>query len=218
MNPPSLTTESNLFDAGLYGTRPVGFGSRPAVLVVDFQRAVTCSEYPLGRSPMVGEAVERTAALLDVTEALGIPAVACVQAYAPGLADKPLWKVPAPDEWIEGSAMVELDERIARPGLTVLVKKAPSMFFGTALASILTKLGVDTTIVTGATTSGCVRATVVDSFSHGFHTIVISDCVADQGVDEHLASLRDVDRRYADVLSQRLLLQRLASAPAPARA
>jgi maleamate amidohydrolase len=77
----------------------------------------------------------------------------------------------------------------------------PSAFFGTTLASYLTGARCDSVIVTGASTSGCVRATTVDSFSSGFRALVPEDCVGDQGHDAHLSNLRDVHRRYAEVTS-----------------
>ena len=80
-------------------------------------------------------------------------------------------------------------------------KSAPSMFFGTPLITFLTKARVDTVIVTGVATSGCVRATIVDSFSHGYRTMVPEECCGDMEEGPHHDNLRDVGRRYADVLT-----------------
>ena len=81
----------------------------------------------------------------------------------------------------------------------LLPKKWPSFFHGTPLISLLTAQQRDTVIVTGCTTSGCVRATAVDAFSYGFRTILPEDCIGDQGRDAHESNLRDVHRRYAEV-------------------
>jgi maleamate amidohydrolase len=190
----------DLYTEAGYRGRQVGFGSRPAVLVVDFQKAVTDPGSPMGRSPLVQSAVESTARLLGEARHAGLPVVSCVTAYRPDLKDRPAWKVASVDDWIEGSWLAQMDERVWREGDVLVTKKAPSIFFGTPVASILNREGVDTVIVTGANTSGCIRATVIDSFSYGFRTIVPRECVGDQGEEPHEANLLDVDRRYADVL------------------
>jgi maleamate amidohydrolase len=97
----------------------------------------------------------------------------------------------------------------------LLPKKWPSFYHGTPLHSLLTRAGVDTVVVTGCTTSGCVRATTVDSFSNGFRTLVPEDCVGDQGRDAHLANLRDVHRRYAEVTSADEVVAYLERLPRP---
>jgi maleamate amidohydrolase len=91
------------------------------------------------------------------------------------------------------------------------------MFNGTPLHSLLTALQRDTVVVTGCTTSGCVRATIVDSFSSGFRTLVPEDCVGDQGRDAHESNLRDVHRRYAEVTDSREAIAYLSSVRQPAR-
>ena len=101
---------------------------------------------------------------------------------------------------------------------TLLPKKWPSMFNGTPLHSLLTALQRDTVIVTGCTTSGCVRATTVDSFSNGFRTIVPEDCVGDQGRDAHESNLRDVHRRYAEVTNSQEVIAYLGTLRQPAYA
>jgi len=114
---------------------------------------------------------------------------------------------------------VAIDERIApEPGEHVIVKKHASAFFGTNLANMLRAAGVDTVIVTGCTTSGCVRATTVDSFSNGFRTIVPEDCVGDQGRDAHESNLRDVHRRYAEVTNSQEVVAYLGTLRQPAYA
>jgi nicotinamidase-related amidase len=88
-----------------------------------------------------------------------------------------------------------------RPGEVVIQKTKPSAFFGTPLASYLTGLGVDTVLVTGTTTSGCVRATVVDAFSNNFRTLVVEEAVFDRGDLPHKANLFDMHSKYADVIT-----------------
>jgi nicotinamidase-related amidase len=116
--------------------------------------------------------------------------------------------------------LVAVDSRLdPRPGEHVVVKTGASAFFGTALASYLASVGADTVIVTGATTSGCVRATVVDAVQHGYPTLVPSDCVADRAQGPHDASLFDINEKYGDVVdSDDVLayLTTLSEAEAPA--
>jgi nicotinamidase-related amidase len=123
--------------------------------------------------------------------------------YKEDMSDAGVWweKFPSIDTLKEGTRDTELDEALGRqPCETLIVKKYPSAFFGTPLVSHLVAAGVDTLIVTGATTSGCVRATVVDSLQYGFRTIVPEECVGDRAEAPHRANLFDMGAKYADVL------------------
>ncbi len=184
-----------------YGGRAVGFGSSPAVLVVDLQRAFTDSAFPMGRSAHVDRAVENTAVLLAQARRIGVPVAACNVGWS-SERDMPRWKAEGVyHDMFVGDAGLELDPRIADPRDFRFMKAAPSMFFGTPLTTFLTRAGVDTVLVCGATTSGCVRATIVDAFSHGYRVIVPEPCCGDQQEDAHFANLADVGRRYADVVT-----------------
>jgi maleamate amidohydrolase len=182
-----------------YGSFTIGGGRRPAVLVVDFQVAFTDPKYPLGGLPMIHAARDRTAGLLASARARGVPIAACYTAYG-SLADMPLWKVKAVrEEFFYGHPCTAMDPLIHHPGDFTYCKNAPSMFFQTPLISFLVRQNVDTVIVTGCTTSGCVRATVVDAFSYGFRVLVAEECCGDAEEGPHRDALRDVGRRYADV-------------------
>ena len=114
----------------------------------------------------------------------------------------PHWKVGAVGNLIAGSPETELDERIYEPNYDIEVRKtAPSIFFGTPVAPFMQKEGVETMIVTGCVTSGCVRASIIDSFSLGFRTVVPEDCVGDHDPVPHHQNLEDVGRRYADIVN-----------------
>lgn len=189
------------FVAAGYGERPIGFGLRPAVLVVDFQRAFTDPAFPMGRSDHVDRAVVNTATLLGHARRIGVPVVTCTVGWSSerGMAR---WKVGSVyRDMFVGDAGLELDPRVADPGDFTFMKGAPSMFFGTPLTTFLTRAAIDTVVICGATTSGCVRATVVDAFSYGYRVIVPEDCCGDQQEDAHRANLADVGRRYADVVT-----------------
>jgi maleamate amidohydrolase len=179
----------------------VGFGARPAVLVVDLVRGFTDP-----RSPLAGDLepqIEATNTLLGVARRGDVPVLFSTVAYDAGLQDAGVWirKVPSNHLLVEGSEWVEVDERLGRRDSEgVLVKKYASCFFGTDLASRLMSRRIDTLLVTGCTTSGCVRATVVDACSYGFHTIVVEEAVGDRAELPHQASLFDMDAKYGDVV------------------
>lgn len=183
-----------------YGLQEQGFGQKPAVLVVDFQRGFTDVEFPMGGASMVDAAVENTVGVMRAAKAAGLLVIACVVAFD-SHKGAPLWKVAPVLDLISGSPACELDPRIAaeKPDV-VLTKTAPSLFFGTPAGAILTRERVDTVIVTGCITSGCIRATVIDAFSLGFRVQVPKDCVGDHDAVAHEQNLADVARRYADII------------------
>lgn len=182
-----------------YGARSVGFGEKPALVVIDFQRGFTDPQFPMGSAPMVQSAVDNTVRLMRVAKQAGAPVIACVIAFD-AKAAAPRWKVDPVLDLISGTPACELDPRIAAENPdVVLAKTAPSLFFGTPAGAILTRERVDTVIVTGCITSGCVRASVIDAFSLGFRVQVAEDCVGDHDEVAHKQNLADVGRRYADL-------------------
>jgi maleamate amidohydrolase len=180
-----------------------GFPRRPALIVVDVNVGFTDPASPLvcDLEDVVG-AIEQ---LLDEGRRAGIPIVFTTVSY--GEADKAtaaafIDKVPALLTLEAGSRWVEIDPRIAPlPSEPVLNKLFASAFFGTPLTSLLAAAGCDGVIVTGASTSGCVRATVVDALQHGYRPIVPVKAVGDRNAAAHEANLRDIDAKYGDVVS-----------------
>ena len=207
----------DLYSVAGYGQRQVGFGQRPAVLVVDLQNAVTNPKAPMGRSPLVHAAVDELERLLPLAREAGAPIIFCNTAFQPDLRDRPPWKIAAIDDWILGTWAAEIDERLWRDGDVLVTKKAPSIFFGTPVVSVLTLNDVDTVILTGANTSGCIRAAAIDSFSYGYRTIVPRECVGDQGQEPHDANLLDIDRRYVDVVPLSVVLEYFEDLERPLR-
>lgn len=199
---------TGLYDLVGYGSRKIGFGRWPCVVVIDFQVGFTRPEYKTGRSTHIHRAVENTSKLLDKARAHGVPVASCNVSWA-SERDMAHWKVSElyQDMFI-GAPSIEMDSRVYDPSYDFnFVKAAPSMFFGTPLVTFLMKQNVDTVIVTGCVTSGCVRATINDSFSYGFRTIVPEDCVGDMDEGPHKANLLDVQRRYADVVQMSEVLE-----------
>ena len=192
---------SEIRHVGFHGT--VGLGRQPALIVVDVNRGFTDPASPLVCDlDGVVAAIRR---VLDVARAAGIPVVYTTVSYDEG--DKQtaaafIDKIPALLTLEAGTRWVEIDPRIApRDDEPVLNKLFASAFFGTALSSFLTANGSDSLIVTGASTSGCVRATVVDAIQHGYRPIVPREAVGDRNPDAHAANLYDIETKYGDVVS-----------------
>lgn len=185
-----------------YGADQIGFGERPAIAVVDFQTAFTEAKYPLGGAPLIDRAVTNTARLLDVARRCNVPVATCYTSYH-SKADMPYWKVKAVrEELTHDHPSTQLDERIYDPKYDVkMCKTGASIFFQTPIVPFFTKQNIDTVIVVGCVTSGCIRASVIDSFQWGYRTIVPEDGVGDHDDGPHQQNLRDVGRRYADISS-----------------
>jgi maleamate amidohydrolase len=180
----------------------ITLGSLPAVLVVDFSCGFTDPECALGSD--MTEAVEATKRLLDRARAKGLPVVFTTIGYGPSLKDGGLWlqKIPSLGDLQVGGRWVEIDPRLEpREDETIVLKKGASAFFGTNLPSILISQGVDSVILCGATTSGCIRATAIDLLQYGYPTLVPRECVADRAQAPHEANLFDIQAKYADVVS-----------------
>jgi nicotinamidase-related amidase len=189
----------------------VGFGSKPAVVVVDFIRGFTEPASSFGSDLDVE--VKAARELLNAARASDVPVIFSTIVYDPSLRDAGLWvrKITCNKHLVEGSEWTHVDSRLERqPGETLVSKKYASCFFGTDLMSQLQSLGVDTVLVVGTTTSGCVRATAVDACSLGLHTIVVEDAVGDRARLPHLAALFDIDSKYGDVVSLETALQHLS--------
>jgi maleamate amidohydrolase len=201
---------SDVYSAKSYGEHEIGFGDSIGILVVDFQRGFTEARFPMGGSDHVERAVTNTARLLEVARARRAPVASCYVAYAND-EEHPHWKVGAVTrELRRGSEAVELDPRIADHDYDYVFEKwGASAFFMTPLSSFFTRHKVDTVAVTGCVTSGCVRASVVDAFQFGFRTMLVADCSGDQEEGPHNDTLRDVGRRYADIVGADDVIRRL---------
>ena len=190
----------------------VGWGARPALLVIDLCRAYTEPGGPFAL-PDPGPAVAAMADLVAAARAGGHLVVWTAVRYAAGLADGGLFvhKVPALACFVEDAPgdWGALTLRPA-PGEPVVVKQYASAFFGTSLASTLTAAGIDTVVVAGVSTSGCVRATAVDALSSGFRPQVVRQACADRTPALHENNLADLDAKYADVIDLEEAVERLA--------
>lgn len=180
----------------------VTLGSRPAVLVVDFSRGFTDPECTMGSD--LTEEVEATTRVLAAAREKGLPIIFTTIGFEANLKDGSLWlqKAPGLAELQVGGKWVEIDPRLERgEDEVVILKKGASAFFGTNLPSILVSQNVDTIVLCGATTSGCIRATAVDLLQYGYPTLVPRECVGDRAQAPHEANLVDIQAKYADVVS-----------------
>jgi maleamate amidohydrolase len=191
----------------------VGLGRRPAVLVVDLQYGFTETANPLGGD--LDDVVAATASLLTVARRDGLPVAFTSVTFQESQLGRLVWlrKMPGLATLLEGSHWCEIDGRVKpEPGEPVFAKQAASAFFGTSLLSFLLSAGVDSLIVTGCVTSGCVRATVVDAVSWGFRTVVPAECVGDRAAGPHDSNIFDMDSKYADVDALDTVIDALGSA------
>ncbi len=197
-------------DQGIYQRQEfgqeAGIGNRIALVLVDFIEAFVDPEYFGGGN--IVEAVEHAHGLLDLARDLQWPIAHTRIVYSEDGVDAGAFsrKVPGLLALTEQSPLSRIVKPLApRPGELVIRKTQPSAFFGTGFATWLTWRQIDTLVVTGCTTSGCIRATVVDAVSHNLRVIIPSDCVGDRAIEPHRANLFDMEQKYADVLDSRLL-------------
>ncbi|MGE4371910.1 MAG: isochorismatase family protein [Xanthobacter sp.] len=207
-------SQADVYDQAGFG-RPVPRGVRPAVVVVDFTYGFSDTQYPTAAD--MSAQIAATRQVTDAARAKGFPVIYTTIAYHPGELDKLAWlkKAAGMAALVEGTRLVEIDAATGiQPGDAIITKKGASAFFGTNLAGLLTSAGVDTVIVTGATTSGCVRATTVDAVQAGFNVLVPRDCCADRAQAPHDANLYDMHQKYADVTDADDIIGWLATVPA----
>ena len=196
---------------GVWDSR-VGFGDRPAVIVIDFLQGYTTEDAPLF-APGVVDAVEETPELLEVARHKEIPILHTQVRYTPpDFLDGGVWikKAPVLKSLVEGNPYAEFCPQVRpRDGEIVITKQYASAFFGTSLVGTLAAAGIDTLIIAGCTTSGCIRATAVDAVQHGFRTIVVRDCVGDRHDGPHEANLFDINAKYGDVVTKAEVIEYL---------
>ena len=199
-----------IYDAAGYGRRGRR-GTSPALLVIDVTYGFigrerlpileSIARYPNSCGERGWDAMQRIERLVDLAREASVPIY-----YTAGVTDHAVahagrWREKHPRTLEQPKDAHVIPEPIApRDGDIVIRKTKPSVFYGTPLLSSLVDQGVDTVIATGCTTSGCVRATIVDAFSNGFATIVVEDAVFDRGELSHAVNLFDMDQKYADVI------------------
>lgn len=185
----------------------IGWGQRPALVNIDLQKAYTCVDEFGSAYENDPDQLAHVNALAAMFRERRLPVVWTYVAYMPSGEDCGLWNLrPGSADSLRsmtrGSRRAELDDRLAidHENDLLINKRMASAFHETNLASFLTLHRIDTLVVTGGSTSGCVRSTVVDSLSRGYRTIVPEECVADRHESPHFASLYDIAAKYGDVV------------------
>jgi maleamate amidohydrolase len=197
-----------------------GFGDRPALLIIDCNHG--CSDPAVSSMAISMDAeIKNIRRLLDLARAKAIPVVHTTVVYTDEHFRDGGWfikKIPTLEALRPGSKESQIVPELApRAGELVLEKRFPSGFYGTNLHSYLTTCQVDTVIVTGDSTSGCVRATVVDAVSSGFRVVIPRQCVADRVELTHVVNLFDMDAKYGDVMDVDDVVKALERVPAQRR-
>ncbi len=195
------SVEADYRSRGIFQDR-FGFGRSPALVVVDFAYGWTDQAYAGGSRRLDGP-VDATRSLLDAARARALPVVYTTSPWRPDSGDQPFKSAadqsPGFRAWDERACRI--DERVApHPGDLVLEKENASAFFGTHLAPYLIGSGVDTLLITGCSTSACIRATATDAKSYRFRPIIVRECVGDRSPVAHEWTLFDIQARFADVL------------------
>jgi maleamate amidohydrolase len=209
--------EAEKYYSSIGFSRRTGFGERPALLIIDCNHG--CSDPAV--SPMaisMDAEIRNIRRLLDASRTKGFPVVHTTVVYTDEFFRDGGWfikKIPTLEVLRPGSKEAQIVPELApRPGELVIEKRFPSGFYGTNLHSYLTACQVDTVIVTGDSTSGCVRATVVDAVSSGFRVVIPRQCVADRVELTHVVNLFDMDAKYGDVMDVDDVLKTLERTPA----
>ncbi len=194
--------DEEFFKARGFGQK-IGFGQRPALLVIDLVKAFTDAARPLGADLDVQIAASNR--LIDAAHQRGVPVIFSTVSYDdPKLGDAGIWalKQKGTASLLASGDGPELDGRLHYlPTDSILTKKYASCFFGTDIVPRLLARRVDTLIMTGCTTSGCVRASAVDACQTGFRPMVVREAVGDRSVSAHDQSLFDLNAKYADIVS-----------------
>lgn len=188
----------------------LGFGQSPALILIDFVQAYFDENSPLYAG--VDDVLASALRIRDAARAAGIPVIYTNVVYQQSGLDGGIFyrKVPALEVFETGNPLGNWPNGLEpAAGELVISKQYPSAFFGTSLAATLTASGIDTLIVTGLTTSGCIRATCVDTVSNGFIPIVVSDACGDRHAAPHEANLFDMDAKYADVVDESTVIEHL---------
>jgi maleamate amidohydrolase len=196
------TLDQNYARAGYHARQ--SWGRRPALLLVDFAQAYFDQASPLFGGEGCAAARNHARRLVEAARAHGVPVIWTEVRYTRGGADGGVFfrKAPPLVCFEAGNPLGDLAQGLERrPDEIMVTKQYPSAFFGTSLAATLTAMRVDTLLLTGLTTSGCVRATCVDAMSHGFITLVVSDACGDRAAGPHEANLFDMSAKYADLVS-----------------
>ena len=189
----------------------VGWGDCPAILVIDLTNGFTDPDSPVGGD--LTDVIQETRRMLDLARANSVPVMFTSIAYDDPDLEGGYWvkKIPALRVLKMDTEAVQVDSRLGRrESEPLLFKRFTSAFFGTSLQSLLQSMRIDTLVLCGTSTSGCIRATACDAVQMGFRCIVPESAVGDRAEAPHLANLFDINAKYADVVPLAEVLEVLA--------
>jgi maleamate amidohydrolase len=201
--------------AGVYEGR-LQPGARPALLIVDVVAAYLTEGSALFMETAAA-ARDSNARLAEAARAAGVPVVFTNVRYKPDGSDGGVFyrKAPVLSAFVEGSPLGAFPPELTpREGERMFTKQYPSAFFGTGLAEVLRAEGIDTLLITGYSTSGCVRASALDAMQYGFIPLVVREACADRHPAPHEANLFDLQAKYAEVISEAEALALIAACTA----
>ncbi len=197
--------------AGVWDSR-LGFGKKSAIIVIDLLQGYTTEGSAL-YAPGVVESVKEMPDFLDLAREKGVTIIHTRVLYtAPNYEDGGVWikKAPVLRDLVLGNPYAEFcEEVVPKEGEPIIIKQYASAFFGTSLVATLNGLDVDTLIITGCTTSGCIRATAVDAVQYGFRPICPRELIGDRHEGPHEANLFDINAKYGDVISKAEVMEYL---------
>ncbi len=194
-----------------------GFGARPALVLVDFAEGYFDPDCPLYGDEGCRTALASALRIREAAHAAGLPVILTEGSYPDdsGVTGGRFWQKAKPlQAFVKGRSTAAFAAGLVpRDDEVIVTKHYPSAFFGTSLAPMLTAMGVDNVILTGLTTSGCIRASCVDAMSHGFITTFVADACGDRHPGPHEANLFDMNAKYADVVSEETILAHISTLP-----
>ncbi len=195
-------------NASVFGNY-LAFGNYPALLVVYLIEGFTAKEAPF-YTPGIETTCQRVRILMDAFREHNFPIAHTTVEYQENCLDGGIFveKIPALRKLVKGSRWTQFPEQVAPDSRDNIVsKRYASAFFGTHLAASLTAQRVDSLVIVGVSTSGCVRASAVDALQYGYRTVVVADCVIDVDQEAHRVNLRDIQRKYGEVLNSEQVLE-----------
>ncbi len=207
-----MNQSNKVENASVFGNS-LAFGNYPALLVVDLIEGFVAEDGPF-YTPGIETTCQRVRILIDAFREHNFPIAHTTVEYQENGLDGGIFveKIPALRKLVKGSRWTQFSERVAPDSRGMIVsKRYASAFFGTHLAASLTAQKVDSLVIVGVSTSGCVRASAVDALQYGYRTVVVADCVIDVDQEAHLSNLRDIQRKYGEVLNSEQVLEMIKS-------
>ncbi len=191
----------------------LAFGNYPALLVVDLIEGFVAEDAPF-YTPGIKATCQKVQILMNAFREHSLPIVHTTVEYQENGLDGGIFveKIPALRKLVKGSRWTQFPDQVAPDSRgNIVSKRYASAFFGTHLAASLTAQRVDSLVIVGVSTSGCVRASAVDALQYGYRTVVVADCVIDVDQEAHRLNLRDIQRKYGEVLNSEQVLEMIKS-------